>query len=153
MGTNRFSGLYRFSGLFGGDGPSLLNRYITVFFYESNCGNGGQGDRWLLFGKKSKRLLANQILRLRIARARQALAARALLRANILARCYRLLIAICRARHLRRIAKTLLRLNQARRIASIFFFAQAQGLQPHSASTVAAAPTSASVSTSDSASD
>ena len=30
MGTNRFSGLYRFSGLFGGDGPSLLNRYITV---------------------------------------------------------------------------------------------------------------------------
>ena len=30
MGTNRFSGLYRFRGLFGGDGPSLLNRYITV---------------------------------------------------------------------------------------------------------------------------
>ena len=32
MGMNRFSGLYRFSGLFGGDGPSLLNRYITVLF-------------------------------------------------------------------------------------------------------------------------
>ena len=31
MGTNRFSGLYRFSGLFGADRPSLLNRCITVF--------------------------------------------------------------------------------------------------------------------------
>ena len=31
MGRNRFSGLYRFSGLFGGDRPSLLNRCITVF--------------------------------------------------------------------------------------------------------------------------
>ena len=30
MGTNRFSGLYRFSGLFGGDGQSPLSRYITV---------------------------------------------------------------------------------------------------------------------------
>ena len=30
MGTNRFSGLHRFSGLFGGDGPSLLNRCTTV---------------------------------------------------------------------------------------------------------------------------
>ena len=42
------------------------------------------------------RLLANHILRYRIARARQALTARALLRAIILARAYRLLIIIAR---------------------------------------------------------
>ena len=28
--TNRYSGLYRFRALFGGDGQSALSRYITV---------------------------------------------------------------------------------------------------------------------------
>ena len=32
MGTNRFSGLYRFSAIFGGDGQSALSRYITVIW-------------------------------------------------------------------------------------------------------------------------
>ena len=40
MGTNRFSGLYLFSGFFGGDGLSLLNRYTTVIKMVTEPGDG-----------------------------------------------------------------------------------------------------------------